>query len=559
MRVGVVSSSKNLALGLKRNLMLIIAISLLYAMNVFAIGEIKLLPTTEGGGELRPFIFIPALASIIFGPLVGSFSAGFGNILIDILQDVIIEHDTLDLGNLAGFIGNFVGAGVVGLLAWRLKFDKDDRIIFSGKHWLRYIQNTIAGTLGLGLVCGEIIGLLRIAFNVSTWSIGNLISTSIFYHNSLFLLFSLIPLQIIVGFYEKIRSKRYANAIHDSQNVKLLEEPENPPAIIEAFEINPGVKLDGLVKGEWSQIKMIVRNNTPLPMAFRLEINCEDRIDPSVAYTPVLNPGDQDEKFFQINPFNDSTRIFTVYIKSWAKTYNELTYVAQIGSSVRYRYTYDALTPFEHHFNSFTNFLAICSFAVLALNSVRTIYGNFDLTNLENARYFIWSMVVIAIEIVFVFAWYTFRLVTVQRRIARAERKAKQQQWEAKMEEEKKLREYDSRLDELSGRFGLSVAPTPAEEGPSVSSLASARESTISEIPADRATGDATVDSSELALPPIPSIPDEEAQETEFAVLEPDPIIFDESLESLEQIIDPEADENVEEAEGNSDEEVNDY
>ena len=177
----MVSSSRNIILTLKKNLILILAMSVLYALTSFAIGEIDLLPGTEGGGELRPFIFIPALAAIMFGPTVGAFSAGIGNFLIDIINDRIIQGDILDLGNLAGFCGNFIGAAVVGFISWRLKFKEDDRIFFSWKTWLRYLQNTLAAVVGMGLVTGEVIGLLRAAFlNSTDFNLGVQIGASIF-------------------------------------------------------------------------------------------------------------------------------------------------------------------------------------------------------------------------------------------------------------------------------------------------------------------------------------------------------------------------------------------
>ena len=78
---------------------------------------------------------------------------------------------------------NDIRAAVVGFLAWRLKFDKDDKVILSGKIWLRYLQNAVAAIIGMGLVTGETIGLLRVVFLQSNWVAGNIIATSIFYSN----------------------------------------------------------------------------------------------------------------------------------------------------------------------------------------------------------------------------------------------------------------------------------------------------------------------------------------------------------------------------------------
>ncbi|NHK31350.1 MAG: hypothetical protein FK730_08365 [Asgard group archaeon] len=466
MRVGIVTSSRTFMQNLKKNLILIVVMSLLYAINSFAIGEIKLLPNAEnGGGELRPFIFIPALASIIFGPIVGSFSAGIGNLLIDFVQDRLIQGDILDLGNFAGMVGNFLGAAVVGFLAWRLKFDKDDKVILSGKIWLRYLQNAVAAIVGMGLVTGETIGLLRVAFQKSTWEVGNIIATSIFFSNSLFLVITIIPLQLVIGFYEKIRAKRYDKALHNSKNVTLLEEPDKPPALIEKFIIIPGAGTDGLVKGEWSQIEMVLRNNTNVPMTFRLEINCEDRINPSVTYTKLLKSQEIDEKFFQINPFNDADRVFTVYIKSWSPTFKQLTEVSDIGLSVRYRYTYNALTPFEHQFNFFMKFLSICSFGIFVFNIIRSIYSEVGTDFID--QYFIWAMIVCGVEVLIVFGWYIYKLISVKRKIKRIKDKAEEDQAKAQKKREIEQVYYQQELMKIKEQYDLTIdetKPLPDEQ-----------------------------------------------------------------------------------------------
>ncbi|MEA2069779.1 MAG: hypothetical protein U9O98_00660 [Asgard group archaeon] len=464
MRVGVASSSKNLAIKLKKNLVIIFVMSILYALNSFAIGEIKLQPGIEGGGELRPLIFIPALAAILFGPMVGAFSAGIGNLLMDIINDTILEPSILDLSNLAGLLGNFVGALVVGILGWQLKFDKDDAIFFSGKNWLHYLQNTLAAIIGMGLVTGETIGLLSVAFNKATWSFGNSLSAMIFYSNTFFLLISFIPLQLIIATYEKIRAKRYHKSLLESKKVTVIEEPENPPAKIEEIEIIPGEGQEGLIKDEWSQIKLVIRNQLTIPTAFRIEINCEDRVAPSVDYTYKLEPNETDEKFFQINPFNDSERVFTIYIKNWSSTFKELTKTKKIGTSIRYRFTYNTLTPFEHRFNTIMKFLSICTFAVIIFNGFRTVFSTSGI-DIWQESHFIWALVVCGVELILVIGFYIYKLVQVRRKIAKTEEKLLEKQLSAKEREEKQQRSYEEGLKEISEQYDLEIAET--EEEPS--------------------------------------------------------------------------------------------
>lgn len=535
MRVGIVTSSRTFMQNLKKNLILIVVMSFLYAINSFAIGEIKLLPNAvDGGGELRPFIFIPALASIIFGPIVGSFSAGIGNLLIDFVQDRLLQGDILDLGNFAGMVGNFLGAAVVGFLAWRLKFEKDDKVIFSGKIWLRYLQNAVAAIVGMGLVTGETIGLLRAAFLKSTWEVGNIIATSIFFSNSLFLAITIIPLQLVIGSYEKIQAKRYDKALHNSKNVTLLEEPDKSPALIEKFVIIPGAGTDGLVKGEWSQIEMTLRNNTSIPMTYRLEINCEDRINPSVTYTKLLKPQETDEKFFQINPFNDANRVFTVYIKSWSPTFKELTEVSDIGLSVRYRYTYNALTPFEHQFNFFMKFLSICSFGIFVFNVIRSIYSEVGTPFLD--QYFIWSMIVCGVEILIVFGWYIYKLISVKRKIRRIKEKAEEDQAKAQEKREQEQFNYQKELMKIKEQYDLTIEETesiheePLIYGEAIEEVEAVEEAAVEEEPTD-ILPDPEIAPVKEGIPKVPL--QDQLEELEASTLDTDTTDEDQSEEIL--------------------------
>jgi hypothetical protein len=452
MRVGVVKSSRTFIQNLKKNIVLIFVMSFLYAVNSFALSYKPLAVET-----LKPFIFIPALASIIFGPLVGCFSAGIGSLLTDFIQVRLIEGLFIDLSHFAGFLGNALGAAMVGFLSQRLKLDKDDRVLFSGKTWLRYLQNTLAAMLGMGLITGETTGLFTFIFRVDdiSWHDANALGAEIFYYNTLFLLVTILPLQLVIGFYEKIRARRYANKLHNSKNVTLLEEPDSPPALIEKFEIIPGPGIDGLVKGEWSQIKMLIRNNTKIPMTFRLEINCEDRVNPSVTYTKLLQPQETDEKFFQINPFNDAERVFKVYIKSWSPTFKELTTVSAIGISVRYRYTYNTLTPFEHQFNYFLKFLSLSSFGVFIYNTIYTIYKGSGVELRSN--YFIAAAIICGVELIVLLVLSAIKFLRAKRKIAKIKERADEDQVIAQEKLEREQQYYQQELMKLEEQYDLTV------------------------------------------------------------------------------------------------------
>ena len=146
----IISKSKKAAVVALRNWKIAAVLAVFYSLNSLFIGSTKLF---AGHGELRIFIFIPALTAVWFGPVIGGLAAGFGNLLLDIIDNVILKGESLDMSNVVGFFANLIGAYVVGLLRDELIVSKDDNIL-SLKFFKKYFRNLVASVIGAHIVSG---------------------------------------------------------------------------------------------------------------------------------------------------------------------------------------------------------------------------------------------------------------------------------------------------------------------------------------------------------------------------------------------------------------------
>ena len=89
-------------------------LALFYSLNALFLGKTEIF---AGHGDIRVFIFIPALTAVWFGPIIGGLAAGFGNLLLDIIDNIVLKGEPLEISHLVGFIGNLVGAYMVGILS----------------------------------------------------------------------------------------------------------------------------------------------------------------------------------------------------------------------------------------------------------------------------------------------------------------------------------------------------------------------------------------------------------------------------------------------------------
>ncbi len=260
-------------------------------------------------GDVRPVIFFPALVSIMFGPVLGFFAGGFGNLLYDILENVVMEDSKLTLKNLVGFIANATGGLITGILA-HPKVIKQSKRLSIGE-WLksstlgRLFRNALVAVVGFGIVTGLIIGVgLWIVIPDLSLRTGLEIASSIVYWNSLVLLITVAPLIVLL---------EVSDAIFDMRRDQRLEQRRRIKAIVHDgmdLEVISAVMPEGdeLFLFSWGAIDMVVKNTGTKPRSFRVVAQGTDVFRPSVHSTPLLEPGETDQIYFNVYPLGTGPR-----------------------------------------------------------------------------------------------------------------------------------------------------------------------------------------------------------------------------------------------------------
>ncbi len=393
----IVSKSKKAAVEAFQNWKIAAVLAIFYSLNSLFIGTTKLF---AGHGELRIFIFIPALTAVWFGPIVGGLAAGFGNLLLDFIKNVVLKGESLDMSNVVGFFANLIGAYIVGLLRSELHVEKEDNI-FSLRYFSKYFNNLIASIIGMGITTGELIGLglyatgfldsLTTAFGLA-WKIATV--------NSIVLLISMIPVQIFVAWFEKRRILQYHSQAKRTKILKQIESPMQAPVEIKSLML---VGSEGFVQETWGVLKMVVTNKSNITTQFRVEVNSDDKVSPSVTYTRELAPGESDEKYFKIYPFDDGMRTMDIYLKPWV---NSITVAKEnFGKNPTYHYVYRyrVMAPITDKFHGLISFITMIVFIGVIISALQSVFGSISQSK---TTYFELAGAIALIEMILIIAYY---------------------------------------------------------------------------------------------------------------------------------------------------------
>ena len=393
----IISKSKKAAVVALRNWKIAAVLAVFYSLNSLFIGSTKLF---AGHGELRIFIFIPALTAVWFGPVIGGLAAGFGNLLLDIIDNVILKGESLDMSNVVGFFANLIGAYVVGLLRDELIVSKDDNIL-SLKFFKKYFRNLVASVIGMAITTGELIGLglygagffdsISIAFGLA-WSIATA--------NTMVLLIAMIPVQIFVAWFEKHRILQFYSQARQTKVLKSVEFPPTTPIEIYSLKL---IGSHGLVKETWGVLKMELTNNSNITTQFRIEVNSDDKVSPTVSYTRELAPGETDEKYFKIYPFDDGVRFMDIYLKPWVKSITQAKEAFGDNPTYHYVYKYRVMAPLSDKFQGLVSFITMIAFIGVIISALQSVFGSISQAK---ATYFALAGVTALIEMLIIVLYY---------------------------------------------------------------------------------------------------------------------------------------------------------
>lgn len=393
----IVNKSKKAAAEAFHNWKIATVLAIFYSLNSLFIGSAKLF---AGHGELRIFIFIPAITAVWFGPIIGGLAAGFGNLLLDVIDNVILKGESLDMSNVVGFFGNMIGAYIVGLLRDELIVHKDDNI-FSLRFFKKYFQNLIASIIGMGLTTGEIIGLgLYAAGFLDSLEIAFILAWKIATVNTIVLVISMIPIQIFVAWFEKKRISQFYTQAKRTKVLKQIKAPTTAPVRISSLML---IGSDGIIQEEWGVLKMIVKNESNITTQFRIEMNSDDKISPTVAYTKELAPGESDEKYFKIYPFDDGVHTMDIYVKPWVNSISVAKENFGSNPTYHYAYKYRVLAPLSDKFHSLISFITMIAFIGVIISALQSVFGSITQAK---TTYFELAGAIAIIEFIIIMAYY---------------------------------------------------------------------------------------------------------------------------------------------------------
>lgn len=393
----IIEKSKGAFTEAVKNWKIAVILALFYSMNALFIGETELF---AGHGDVRIFIFIPALTAVWFGPIIGGLAAGFGNLLLDIIDNIILSNEPLELSHFIGFLGNLIGAYMVGILREPLEVNREDNI-FSPRYLILYIRNTIASVIGMGVTTGEIIGIgLFAAGYLPDISVGFALAWKIAEINSVFLLIAMVPVQIFVAFFEKYRLNSYFNQVDETRTLVPIKVPDNVPIKVSKPRI---IGSDGLIQNKWSVIRLDVKNLAPVPIQYRIEFNSDDKVAPTVTYTTKLEPDASDEKFFKIYPFDDGLREVDVFIKPWTDNFESLKQTFGDNITYHYRYKYRVMAPVTDRFHGLISFITMIAFVGVIISALQSVLGTLSQAKLT---YIGAAIGIVAIEVVILLLYY---------------------------------------------------------------------------------------------------------------------------------------------------------
>lgn len=301
-------------LNVKKNLIFLIAFAIFYGVEVLFMNQ----EAFTGYGQYRPLVFLPALIGVAFGAFSGAFVAGFGNLIYDIINKIFIQHKSLHIGHLIGFIGNFVGGYVVGALA--VDIDVSKKGLFSKESVYDYLWNTFVSALGLGGVTGFIIGFgSYLAGRVATVGDALIFAGTIAAWNSIFMLLLLIVLPLY-GYLEKLTIEKKMRNIQELTRIKVKPIAGKNIAEIVSAEVIEDVPIER----DWTLMGLTIRNNIDADMRYKIEIVGPDIIDPSTLYTKIIKPGETDKVTFSIYPLDKGEREIKVRLIPWVRDLNKI-------------------------------------------------------------------------------------------------------------------------------------------------------------------------------------------------------------------------------------------
>lgn len=377
---------------IRKNLLFAIVFALLYGLEAYFV-QMELL---AGHGDLRPLIFLPSLAGIAFGPMFGGVVGGFGNLISDIITKLYVEKKALHMGHFVGFLANFIGAYVVGLLS--VDIDVRKYGLFSKKSIKDYIWNTIAGCIGMGGVTGFIVGIGLWMIGKVNLEIGIAIAGSIMLWNSLFnlLLLIILPIYGYAEMWYLIKSEKEREYL---TKFEIVKKTPNNIVDLEKGEIVEGKPIER----EWINTLIRIKNISDTSLRYKIEMIGPDIIQPSVKFSKKLPPGEYDDITFSMYPLDSGERHFRVRILPWTESAEETMHRIKDLPDIIYELKYKAIPETSEKLSALTSFIGVMALLALLFKGIYDLIRTKEVSGLTVAIAFFIA------EIILIILWYIWK------------------------------------------------------------------------------------------------------------------------------------------------------
>ena len=298
-------------------------VSVVYAFVLQLTNSLQLIPhQSEYAAYINVAIFVPAIASILFGKLIGAAGAAGGEFVNTTGTTLLTPNSVsaassqtlisgLDLTNIILMVSGFIGAWVVGSLTEKpnARWDTFTARFTDIQTWSRLFTNTLGSVIGLGMF-DSLLSAYGIALNNNQ---GIDVATTNFVQS--FLLNSLIlvifiPITLLLYEFGDILVQMKAHA-KDKSLRKVAKNVQKEDAVT---VISARLTDNALAEDIWTPISIKFRANLNQETIYKIEAVSTANYYPAFDSTKPLKKGDVWSQKFFIMPSKQKNVEFKVRI-----------------------------------------------------------------------------------------------------------------------------------------------------------------------------------------------------------------------------------------------------
>jgi hypothetical protein len=272
--------------------------------------------------QVNASIFVPAIASILFGKLIGATGAAGGQFVNSTGSNLLATSSTggtaaaaalstLDPSNFIRMIADFIGAWVVGSLTEKPNIEWDSFISRFGNMdtWSRLFSNVLGSIVGLGMVDSLLLSYSSALTSGANVNEGTAAFVESFFLNSAIIVI-FVPITLILYEIGDIFVQVRAHAKDKSlRKLAKVSEKEDAVTIISAR-----LTETALTENAWTPVLIKFRTNLDQEVIYKIEAVSTANYYPAFDNTKPLKKGTIWEQKFYIMPSKQKNVDFKVRI-----------------------------------------------------------------------------------------------------------------------------------------------------------------------------------------------------------------------------------------------------